>query len=36
MKDYRITFSPLLLGVCLAIIMTIYMKETGHIIVKKK
>ncbi len=36
MKDYRITFSPLLLGVCLAIIMTIYMKETGHIIIKKK
>jgi MFS family permease len=29
-KDYRMTFSSLLLGVCLAIIMTLFLKETGH------
>lgn len=36
MKDYRITFSPLLLGVCLAILMTFLLKETGHITLKNK
>ena len=35
MKDYRLTFEPLLFGVGLAIIMTFFLKETGHGIRKK-
>lgn len=30
MSDYRITFGPILLGIALAMIMTFFLKETGH------
>jgi MFS family permease len=36
MKDYRMTFSPLIIGVGLAVFLTFFLKETGQIIVKKK
>jgi len=36
MKDYQVTFEPLLVGVGLAIILTIFLKETGHSINKKQ
>ncbi len=35
MKDYRVTFEPLLFGVGLAILLTCFLKETGHAVVKK-
>jgi MFS family permease len=35
-KDYRITFEPLLFGIGLAIIMSFFLKETGHAITKKQ
>jgi len=34
-KDYRMTFAPLIIGIALAIIMTFFLKETGHALVKK-
>jgi MFS family permease len=34
-NDYRITFEPLLIGVVIAIILTIFIKETGPAAVKK-
>jgi MFS family permease len=36
MKDYQVTFEPLLLGVGLAIFLTFFLKETGHTIMKKQ
>lgn len=36
MKDYRMTFGPLLFGVVLAILMTFFLKETGQAILKKQ
>jgi MFS family permease len=36
MKDYRITFDPLLFGVGLAIILTLFLKETGYAVSKKQ
>lgn len=36
MKDYRITFEPLIFGVGLAIILTFFLKETGRTIMKKQ
>ena len=36
LKDFRMTFVPLLFGVGLAIIMTFFLKETGHAIIKKQ
>ncbi|MFO7615260.1 MAG: hypothetical protein R6W71_11535, partial [Bacteroidales bacterium] len=36
MKDYQVTFEPLLFGVLLAIIFTLFLKETGHSIKKKQ
>ena len=35
MRDYRVTFEPLIIGVGLAIFLTFFLKETGHAIVKK-
>ncbi len=35
-KDYRMTFAPLILGIGLAIILTFFLKETGHAVVKKQ
>jgi MFS family permease len=35
MKDYQVTFEPLLFGVGLAIFLTFFLKETGHAIIKK-
>jgi hypothetical protein len=35
MKDYQVTFEPLLMGVGLAILLTFFLKETGHTIMKK-
>ena len=34
-RDYRITFEPLTIGVGLAIFLTFFLKETGHGIMKK-
>ena len=34
-KDYRMTFGPLIFGVALAIFMTFFIKETGHAVMKK-
>jgi len=36
MKDYQVTFEPLLFGVGLAILLTFFLKETGQAIVKKQ
>jgi len=36
MRDYRMTFVPLLFGVGLAIILTLFLKETGRAIIKKQ
>ncbi len=36
MKDYRMTFGPLLFGVVLAIFMTFFLKETGQAKMKKQ
>lgn len=35
MKDYQVTFEPLLIGVGLAIILTFFLKETGHTLRKE-
>jgi MFS family permease len=35
MKDYQVTFEPLLIGVGLAIFLTFFLKETGQTIMKK-
>ena len=35
MKDYRLTFGPLIFGVALAVILTLFLKETGHSALKK-
>lgn len=35
MKDYQVTFTPLLLGVSLAIFLAFFLKETGQTIMKK-
>jgi MFS family permease len=36
MKDYQVTFEPLLIGVGLAIILTFFLKETGYSVKKKQ
>jgi len=36
MKDYRMTFGPLLFGVALAIFLTFFLKETGSAAMKKQ
>jgi MFS family permease len=35
-KDFRTTFEPLIIGVGIAIILTFFLKETGHAIAKKQ
>jgi len=35
MKDYQVTFEPLLVGVGLAIFLTFFLKETGHAVLRK-
>jgi MFS family permease len=34
-KDYQVTFAPLIIGVGLAIILTFFLKETGSAVIKK-
>jgi hypothetical protein len=36
MKDYQMTFAPLIVGVGLAIILAFFLKETGQTIMKKQ
>jgi MFS family permease len=36
MEDYQVTFEPLLFGVALAIILTLFLKETGYSILKRQ
>jgi MFS family permease len=36
MKDYQVTFEPLVIGVGLAIFLTFFLKETGRTIMKKQ
>ena len=36
LKDYRITFKPLIFGVGLAIFLTLFLTETGHAVIKKQ
>jgi hypothetical protein len=35
-EDYQVTFEPLLFGVALAIILTLFLKETGNAGIKKQ
>jgi MFS family permease len=36
MKDYQMTFTPLIIGVGLAILLAFFLKETGHTMLKKQ